>query len=187
MASIDLGRLEQRARRRYEWARLRRAALGFAPAVAIIAGAALLGGRPRSALSFGCTLFVAGAFLLWYGRDVRRAVLPGLAFGLVPLALALCATRVGHVCNGEHCMSVCVPACSLGGVLAGLAIAAIGHRGKHRWPFWAGASSIALLTGAMGCSCVGYSGVIGLSLGFAIGLVPGLVRQLLAPKARMDG
>jgi hypothetical protein len=28
----------------------------------------------------------------WYGRDMRKSVLPGVALGLIPLTLALCAT-----------------------------------------------------------------------------------------------
>lgn len=172
MDSHELKRVEHRARFKYEWSRARRAVLGFAPAIGLIVVAALLGKSPRWSLTFGALMFAYGAALLWYGRDLKRAVLPGVIAGLVPLTLALCASHVGHVCTGDHCMMICIPACTVGGLVAGLAVAAIGHRGKHGLGFWASASSITLLTGAMGCACIGVSGVIGLSLGFAAGLVP---------------
>ena len=101
MASIDLAATERRVRLSYEWARTRRALLGFAPALGIIAVAAAFGRRPSAALAFGGALFVLGAGLLWYGRDLKRAVLPGLLAGLVPLTLVLCASHVDHVCTTD--------------------------------------------------------------------------------------
>jgi hypothetical protein len=92
-------RLEERAKIRYELARLRRAVLGFAPVFVIVAVAALFAKRPSSTLAFGVAVFTVGAVLLWYGRDLRRAVLPGLAAGIVPLVLVLCANHVSHVCT----------------------------------------------------------------------------------------
>jgi hypothetical protein len=68
-------------------------------------------------------------------------------------------------------------------VVAGLAVASVGNqRNAGPW-FWVSASSLALLTGAMGCACIGYSGVIGLGLGFGAGMVPGLLRRAFGGKA----
>lgn len=120
--------------------------------------------------------------MLWYGRDPQKAVLPGIAAGLVPLALALCANHM-HACSAEGCSSLCVPACALGGFVAGLAVASVGNRRRVGIWFWLSASSLALLTGAMGCACIGYSGVVGLSIGFGVGVVPGLLRKALGKKA----
>jgi hypothetical protein len=172
MDSHELKRVQQRARLKYEWSRARRAVLGFAPAIGLVLVAALLGKSPRWSLGFGGLMFAYGAALLWYGRDLKRAVLPGVVAGLVPLTFALCASHVGHMCSGDRCMMVCIPACTVGGLVAGLAVAAVGHRGKHGLGFWAAASGVTLLTGAMGCACIGVTGVIGLALGFAAGLVP---------------
>ncbi len=178
MDSSELKHLERRVRRKYEWGRVRRAIVGFAPVIVVVVAAALLGNRPASTLMIGTAMFVSGAVLLWYGRDLRRAVLPGVVAGMVPLTLAICANHFGHVCSGESCMMLCVPACTLGGLVAGLAVAAVGHRGRHGPVFWAAASGLALLTGAMGCACVGYSGVAGLTIGLGAGLVPALVQRL---------
>lgn len=177
MESIDLERGKRRARIKYELARLRRALVGFAPALIVVAVAAYFGSRPSSTLLFGCALFGVGVTLLWYGRDLKRAVLPGIAAGLVPLALALCANHFGHFCTGSSCMSLCVPACTAGGLLAGLTVAAIGYRGKHGTGYWAAASLIALLTGALGCACIGYSGLIGLAAGYGVAFLPMTARK----------
>jgi hypothetical protein len=160
MDSIELQRLERKARLQYEWGRARRALLGFGPAIALIALAASLARRPTTTLVFGASMFVIGVFLLWYGRDLKRAVLPGMAAGLVPLTFSLCANRIGHVCTGESCMMLCMPACVVGGLVAGLGIAAVAHRNTQPLRFWVASSAVALLTGAMGCACTGYSDTV---------------------------
>jgi hypothetical protein len=178
MDSIDIAKLQRRVRRTYEFARLRQAALGMAPLVAIVALATCFTHRPSSALVFGSAAFVLGAIMLWFGREPQKAVLPGLAAGVVPLIFALCANYV-HACGMHGCSTWCVPACALGGVVAGLTVAGFGNQRRAGPLFWLSASSFALLIGAMGCSCVGYSGIFGLVIGFAGGTVPGLVRRLL--------
>jgi len=177
MDSIDLSELERRARLKYEWSRARRALLGFAPSLVVVIIAAVANKHPVSAVTFGAAMFFVGAGLLWYGRDIRRAVLPALAMGLLPLALALCANHMGHACMGNRCMTLCVPACALGGLGAGIGIAIIGVRWQQGWRFWAGATVLTLLTGAMGCSCVGYGGVAGLALGYGLGLLAGRIQR----------
>src|SRR5690606_6404313 len=90
--------------------------------------------------------------------------------------LSLCAGRV-HTCGVNGCGTLCVPACALGGVVAGLAVARVAaRRGLGLW-FFIPASSLCLRTGAMGCACLGFSGVVGLVVGFGAGLVPGLGRR----------
>jgi hypothetical protein len=181
MDSVDA--IERRARIRYETARLRRALLGFAPALIVVAVAAIFAKRPSATVGFGIAMFAVGAVLLWYGRDLKRAVLPGLAAGVVPLVLVLCANHVGHVCMGDSCTMVCLPACVAGGLLAGVAVASVGVRRKSGANFWIASSSVALLTGSMGCACVGYAGIVGLGLGFSAGLAPVLARKLFAGRS----
>jgi hypothetical protein len=176
MVSTDLARLEQRARARYELGRLRRALLGVCPLVPVILLALWLNERPVSTLCCGLAAAALGAGMLWYGRDPQRAVLPGVAAGLIPLALSLCANQI-HQCGPDGCTSFCAPACTLGGAVAGLAIASVGSRRQLGPWYWVGASGLALATGAMGCSCVGYSGVLGLGVGFGLGMLPGLLRR----------
>ena len=176
MESVE--RIEHRARVRYELGRARRALLGFAPVFLLVALAVLLAKRPSTTLGFGVAVFAVGAVALWYGRDLKRAVLPGLAAGIVPLALTICANHIGHACLGDRCMSLCIPACAAGGVVAGLVVAIVGVRRRAGAGFWAAASGVALLTGAMGCGCAGYAGLAGLAVGFAGGLMPGFIGRV---------
>jgi len=174
MDSTEL--LMRRARRGYELSRVRQALLGMAPLLFIVPLAACMTARPLSTVWLGAATFALGGVMLWYGREPQKAVLPGVAAGLVPLMLALCANRM-HYCGPDGCTSLCVPACTLGGVLAGLVVARVGHGRRAGAWYWLSASGLALLTGAMGCSCIGYSGVFGLGAGFALGVVPALVRK----------
>ena len=141
MDSIDLVAAERRARLRYEWTRARRALIGFAPVLLVVLGASALTPRPAWVWFFGLGLFAVGVVLLWYGRDLRRAVLPGVAAGLVPLILAVCANHLGHVCMGDECMTWCVPACTAGGIVAGLAVASVGLGRRSGAGFWLSASA----------------------------------------------
>lgn len=178
MDSTEHIRLQRRARRAYEWGRLRRSLGGASPVLVVLAIAAGLSHRPASVLWFGAAATAAAALMLWYGRAPQRAVLPGILAGLVPLVLALGANHL-HACSGG-CSSLCVPACALGGVAAGVAVARIGARQRAGLAFWLSASALTLYVGAMGCSCVGYSGVLGLGAGYGIGLTPGLLRRAFA-------
>lgn len=177
MDSAEFPRVERRARVRYEWARTKMALLGVAPVLLIAAAATALTRHPTAALTLGLGSFVLGAVMLWYGRDPKRAVLPGVTAGLVPLVLVLCISHL-HGCVGDGCLMLCVPACAVGGSAAGLIIGRIGNQRHAGMTFWLSASGLALLTAAMGCSCVGYAGVVGLGLGYAMGLAPGALRRI---------
>jgi hypothetical protein len=181
MDSAELQQVRARARRAYEWGRVRRAAGGVAPVLPLVALAAYLSARPGPAWTFGLGAFLLGAALLWVGREPQRAVLPGLAAGAVPLVLALCANQV-HLCGPDGCSTLCMPACIAGGLAAGAGISVLGLRRRAGWAWWLGASTLSLLVGAMGCSCVGYSGVVGLFGGYAVGVVPLLLKRAVTPR-----
>lgn len=168
MASVDLERLERRARRGYELARVRRAFVGVAPVLLIAACAGFVGHQWVAVLVVAAALFLTGVVVLWYGHGLPRAFVPGVAAGIVPLTFALCAKHIGHVCTGSSCMSVCLPMCAAGGLLAGLIVARFGVTERRGIGYWVTASALTLLTGTMGCTCVGYAGIAGLALGFAV-------------------
>lgn len=178
MESTDLARIERSARVAYEIGRLRLALLGMVPVVIIVAFASAFTHRLTSTLWLGVATLAVGAGMLWYGRDPQRAVLPGISAGLVPLVLALGANYV-RACGPDGCSTLCVPACALGGAIAGLAVALWGNRRRAGARFWLPASGLALLTGSMGCACVGYSGLAMLGVGFLGGIVPGIARRVL--------
>jgi hypothetical protein len=182
MEPSELATIERHARLRYEWARLRRALFGFAPVLVIVGIAVALTRHPSVTASFGIGTFLIGVILLWYGRDFRRAVFPGVAAGLVPLVLSFCASHL-HDCTGDVCMMLCIPACTAGGLLAGIAVSLMASHRRATLAFLIPASALALLTGAMGCACAGYAGVVGLAGGFVLGLLPTFVRRVLRREA----
>ena len=163
-----LDELERRYRRIYEVSRLRRAISSFLPVLFLIATAIYFGGSAATALVAGPLLFVSGVLALWYGRDPGRGVLPGVLAGGGALVLVLCANQMGHFCTGERCMSWCLPACIVGGLLAGSGVSLIGVRERRGAGYWGSATLVTLATGALGCSCVGFSGIIGLAVGFVL-------------------
>lgn len=178
----SLARTLRQARVRYEWARFRRAVFGFLPALGLIALACATSLRPWWSLALGLLLFVFGVFVLWHGREFRRAVLPGIAAGVVPLMLVSVARHVGHTCDGLTCTTVCLAACVLGGVLAGLWVGTRKLAREAGLGFWVVASSVAVLLGATACVRLGVAGIAGLGLGYGLGLAPGLLHRVL-PKA----
>lgn len=166
MESTDPEALERRFRRTYELARLKNALRAFIPMLLVVAASAAFGHRPAVVLVVGPLLFAAGVLALWYGGEPGRGVFPGALAGGAALVLVLCANQMGHLCTGERCLSWCLPACITGGLLAGSLVSVVGVRQKRGWGYWLSASSITLLTGALGCSCVGFSGLLGLAGGF---------------------
>lgn len=124
------------------------------------------------AAAFGSALYPFGLIALWRGEEAGRAVLPGVLAGAVPLVLSLCTSHIGHFCAAGSCYSLCLGACVVGGVTGGFIVARLGSKERHSVSFWLVGSGLALLTGALGCGCVGYSGLAWLAAGYALGLVP---------------
>ncbi len=168
----DPQRVLERATRAYEWSRARRAAVLAAPLVGLVGLALGCGARLSTTQFVGPLLLVASWFFLWRGESLARAVLPGTIAGVIPLTCALVARSWGHVCTGTQCVSVCVPACTLGGAAAGFVIARAARNSRSRVRFVVGATILAGFVGSLGCSCVGFGGLGGLALGLAVTLLP---------------
>jgi hypothetical protein len=157
--------LASRARRAYEWGRLRWS-LRFAPFVLVAAGAALACGRPLDlTCALSCALLPLAVGLTFAGGSAGRGVLPGLLGGSVALALPLLVRTLGHACFGPSCMALCLPACILGGGVAGALIGAKARGEEHEAPFIISALLISGLTGALGCTLAGVAGVAGMLAG----------------------
>lgn len=175
MADFQLAHAKRRVQRHYEWQRACYALLGALPLVGLTFAALHFSARAQTTLLFGVGAFVAAVALLWCGRDAQRAVLPGFVAGGIPLVLSLWANQTHGCCasNAVACgpttVSMCVVACSAGGLLAGGLVALIGKRLQLGPWYWRAAASMSLLVGAMGCACIGYTGVIGMAVGYALG------------------
>ncbi len=173
---LDLSQARAKARWAYERARLKRALLGVVPLAFAVGLAIIFASRPRSTVAFSFAALSLGVFMLWYGREPKRGFLWGAAAGSVPLALATLANHV-HVCGPTGCATWCVQACCTGGLVAGLVLAYQGHKRSAGMGYWLSASGLALLVGAAGCACIGAAGVVGLVAGFAVGMIPALLRR----------
>jgi hypothetical protein len=158
--------LESRARRAYEWGRLRSALPRVAPVLLVILAAALATSQPVPVSALGAALVVMGVLSLWRGQGYQRGLAPGVLVGLLPLAAATCAARMAHAPGAVDCLALCVGVCAAGGAMAGLAVGTWALRRAASPSTWVTASGAALLTGAMGCVCVGAMGVAALGLGF---------------------
>jgi hypothetical protein len=167
--------LEGRARRAYEAGRLR-SALRLAPFVVLAAVAAVACGRPMTlALAVGGVLLPLSVGLSFAGRAPGRAVVPGLLAGGAALVMPLLVATVGHACFGPACMSLCLPACVVGGAIAGAVIARTATVQGRDPAFLAPALAIAALTGSLGCTISGAAGVIGMLAGVVAAGTPLLV------------
>lgn len=172
--------LESKARRAYEWSRVRRALLGALPILVLAVPAVALATKPVWSALVGAGLMLGVVASLWFGHGLPRVALLGVAAGTLPLSLVLCTWRVGHACAGAWCMPLCLGSSAVGGAAAGAIIA----RWAFEKRFSAGRLVVALgfgvLTGAMGSTCVGSRGLVALVVGFVVGVAVLKARQLVA-------
>lgn len=156
----------------YERGRVRDALIGVLPIVVVIILAGLVDGAWTPALCAGPPLLLGAGVLLWRGRHFGRAVLPGVAAGVVPFFAMQVARASGHACAGTACYSVCVPTCVLGGAAAGILLTQMSKRSTAPLASWAAGGVMAALTGALGCACVGTFGALGLLVGMIAASAP---------------
>ncbi|MFO0694475.1 MAG: hypothetical protein U0230_13025 [Polyangiales bacterium] len=178
MATMD-DRFLKRAHRAYELGRARRSALVALPALLFVGASAALGGG-SNALLLGAAMFVVAAAAAQRGGSLGRGVGPGFVYGILPFATASAAQGFGHACVGDVCMSYCLPACAVAGVITGVLVSRSALDRHGGLGAWASASSIVVLAGAMGCRCIGLGSVLGLAIGLLTAtapMLPALVRE----------
>lgn len=173
--------LVAKARTAYERARLRRAVLHALPSLFLFV-VLVLEGRAHDTLSLlaSVAMFPTSVLALHLGQGAAAAVFPSLLFGLVPFAIVRIAESTGHVCLGEACVSWCLPACLIGGVVGGVLVGVRGRRERDRAGYALTAITLVFLAGAIGCSCSGSAGL----LGIAVGAISGTAVPWLAARSR---
>ena len=154
-----------RAMAGYERSRVKRGLLAALPTLVLPLIAFGVSGRLMTSVVLGAAIAVAVVALAWRGQAWGMAVPAGLTAGVFPLGLALAAQRIGHICTPQGCTSLCVPMCAAGGVVAGLVITAAARRSPSPPVTLVGGALLSIATGALGCACVGMSGMVGLTLG----------------------
>jgi hypothetical protein len=157
--------LKRRARQQYETARLWQAlpwgAVGLvAGGVAVWRGAAYAG-------VFAVLLSVVVVALRWRGQTLARGVLPGLVAGSIGYAAPLIYASTKACCAGSACGEWCTLVCALGGLGTGLVLSRSVLRGPDL-SFALSVSIVAGLTAAIGCSTMGWVGLVGVVVGWVV-------------------
>ncbi|MCA9534378.1 MAG: hypothetical protein KC593_11885 [Myxococcales bacterium] len=157
-----------------------RMALGHAAPALLYMGLALaLGSDPRAAW-FAAATFVVGLLAVFVGGPFGRAVRPALVYGALPFAVTHAVQSSGHMCVGDACVSWCLPACAVTGLVVGVAFTRRAERDRNPLAFFAAGVPMVVATGALGCRCLGYSSVVGLALGMLLVSLPAWPRWVAA-------
>lgn len=176
MATMTEFDLKRRGRRMYEVGRALRASHVLLFVLPLVLVARLIGRPTVLVIGLGGALSLL-AFALATAHDrYARAVFAGVLAGLPALLLPLVARGVGIVRLDGIAMDPCLPATFIAGILAGALISARAVDEKHYLSFWLAAVGVAALSGTLGCSVAGGSGVFGLIGGVLVGTVPVVAR-----------
>lgn len=161
----------ERIRQAYERGRAQ-AAVGRAMAAVPfgLVGAVVLG-EPGARLGAALGLGLLAGWLYFRGGAAGRAVNAGLAAAVVPFALPLLVR--GSVCPMGACATWCIVACSVGGIAAGAWLGARSMREPDGVRFLAVGAALAAAAAAIGCTCAGAGGIVGMIGGIAIGAPSG--------------
>jgi hypothetical protein len=172
MAMTGPDEFQRRARRAYEWGRLRHAAATAWPALPLTLLSGWLCHEPGLSAIIGASLFSLLTGLVWYGRIGSRAASAGLKGGIVAFTLPVLAFH-----------SYFAPCCSsLSGMLitngvAGIVVGVLLSFESTRVPaqrdlFLALASAVAALCGLLGCVLFGPPGLAGMGAGIFLSTAP---------------
>ena len=178
MAPITEQALARRGRWAYELGRARWASRMLLVVLPLLA-AALLVGRPAPLVVglgglLGATAFALAMAHDRYARAVRTGVLAGLPTLLIPVLM-----QALHLLPVEAGVDPCIPASFLSGILAGWVVSRRASAETQRLSFWIAAVLATALTGTLGCSVAGGSGVVGLMAGVVAGSAPALLRAAM--------
>jgi hypothetical protein len=146
------------------WKGLRTAAL-VVPMMLVSFGCC---GTPSTSCVLAGLLAVLATVLVWRGGSGGRAVVPGFAAGIVPLALPLVACPA--------CASLGVAgllpllSCAVAGLASGaiVVVYAARERQDHRAAFVVAAGAVSALAGSLGCVIVGLGGVVAMAAGLVL-------------------
>jgi len=161
----------QRARRAYEWGRLKHGAVKAWPALLLTAVSWWLCHEPGLSLAIGTGLFALATGLFWYGRIGAQAGSAGLKAGMAGFALLVVAF---HLYCAPFCtltaMLIINGGCGLG---VGLLLSFESTRMQtQRNVFLLLASVVAALSGMLGCVLFGPMGLAGMAVGVLLSTAP---------------
>jgi len=172
MAMTAPDKVRQRARRAYEWARLRNGAAKAWPALPLTAVSYWLCHEPGPSVAIGAVLFALVTGLAWYGRIAARAASAGLKAGVGAFAVPVIAFH--SYFTPDYCtvtaMLIINGTCGLGvGIL--LSIESMRLQ-TQRNVFLLFAGAVAALCGMLGCILFGPMGLAGMAAGVLLSTAP---------------
>lgn len=168
MDTREQEQLAKRARRAYEFGRIRRSIRCVWPVVLLTAVAAVVG-DPIPSISVGLGLAAVAAVLFYRGRRFDRSVETGFKAGIIPMVIAL-AMWQGQGCSGPASLW-CFPLCAGTSLLVGAWLGA-GLRRPEALAEGTAALLISILTASLGCAVLGLGTLLGVAVGLVVGMTP---------------
>jgi len=178
MAPMTDQALARRGRWLYELGRARWASQILVLVLPLLVVARMVGRPGPLVLALGGLLAIAGFTLAMIHDRYARAVHIGLLAGL-PALLIPVLIRMLHLLPFGAVIDPCIPASFLSGVVAGWVVSRRATEEVHRLSFWSAAVLVTALSGSLGCSVAGGSGVTGLLAGVVAGSAPVWLRSAL--------
>jgi hypothetical protein len=172
MAMIAPDKFRQRARRAYEWGRLRHAAVKAWPVLLLTAISWWLCHEPSLSPAIGASLFALVTGLFWYGRSAALAANAGMKAGMVAFAVPVLAfhSYFAPYCSTLTGMLLINGGCGLGvGVLLSIESAPLPIQ---RNVFLLFAGLVASICGMLGCILFGPMGLAGMAAGVLLATAP---------------
>lgn len=165
MATTGLDDFRARARRAYEWGRLRHAAISAWPALLLASVSVWLCHELAPSAWIGASLFALLTGLIWFGPTSMHAARAGLKTGMwafaVPIVVFSC-----HCANTLNALLVVNGGCGIGvGILLSMESARLQ---TQRNLFLGCASGVATLCGMLGCLLFGPMGLAGMAAGILL-------------------
>ena len=163
MATIGPDDFRERARRAYEWGRLRHATVSTWPALLLVFASLWLCHETSLSAGIGATLVALLTSLVCYGPTTTHAARAGLRAGIVAFAVPVIVYSLHSAPNTLSTMLVVNGGCGIGvGILLSMASAPLQAR---RNLFLGCASVVATLCGMLGCLLFGPLGLAGMAAG----------------------
>lgn len=173
--------VRQRARRAYEWGRLRHSLVKSWPALPLTALSCWLCHETGLSVALGVTLFAMTTALIWRGQIAAQAARAGLKAGIAAFAVPVVAfdSYLAPQCCTMASMLIVNAGCGLGvGILLSVQSS---HLQAQRNIFLLSASVVAALCGMLGCVLFGPMGLAGMAAGVVLSTAPvALYRRAVA-------
>lgn len=163
MATMGPDDFRARARRAYEWGRLRHATVSAWPALLLAFASVWLCHETSLSAGIGATLFASLTSLVWYGPTTTHAARAGLRAGIMAFAVPVIVFSSHIAPNTLSAMLVVNGGSGIGvGILLNIESVRLQ---TQRNLFLGCASVVATLCGMLGCLLFGPMGLAGMAAG----------------------